>query len=366
MTSWAAIAAAALLGSPAWAQDPADLYREGVAARYAGESEKAALLLGEVVEREPGNADAQLQLGLALLAMEKLDEAEAALQRTLAIAPDYVDARIALARVKLRQGDRSGALATLEPIDPANPEARILRSQLRGGDTGEGRLRLDLDLSYSALEGSQPDWKEGAFQIRYQASPRTALGGVAELSRRFGRTDFYGEARIDHRLGQGHSFYLSFGGTPDADFRPEWQIGAGASLRIRGGTNPTQLTMDGRQARYQAGNIQTINPGVEQYLANGRVWLTTRWINIFDENGTHESGWFVRGDVQASPIVRLFAGASDAPDTSEGVVVETFSLFGGLAFDLGKGRSLRLSLAHEDRDTGSDRLQVGLGIGTRF
>ena len=127
-----------------------------------------------------------------------------------------------------------------------------------------------------------------------------------------------------------------------------------------------QLTLDGRQARYRAGDIQTLNPGIEQYLADGRVWLTGRWINIFDENGSRQSGWFVRGDVQVSPKIRLFAGASDAPDTSEGVVVETFNLFGGLVLDVGTGRTLRLSLAHEDRETGADRLQIGLGMGVRF
>jgi hypothetical protein len=48
------------------------------------------------------------------------------------------------------------------------------------------------------------------------------------------------------------------------------------------------------------------------------------------------------------------------------VVVDTFSLFGGISYDLGERSTLRLSVAHEDRARGADRLQVGLGLGWRF
>jgi hypothetical protein len=94
--------------------------------------------------------------------------------------------------------------------------------------------------------------------------------------------------------------------------------------------------------------------------------VTARWINIFDENGRHQAGGLLRGDFLATDRLRLFAGAADAPDTSEGVVIDTFSLFGGLSYDLNDRITTRLSIAHENRETGADRLQVGLGLGTRF
>jgi YaiO family outer membrane protein len=172
--------------------------------------------------------------------------------------------------------------------------------------------------------------------------------------------------RIDQKLAEGASAYVTLGGAPDADFRPEWQIGAGGSLRVRGGGTATALTIDARQAHYPAGDIQTVSPGVEQYFADGRAWLTGRWINVFDEQGNRQSGWLARGDVMATDRLRLFAGAADAPDVSEGVVVDTFSLFGGVAYDLSDRTSLRFSIAHEDRDTGSDRLQAAIGMGFRF
>ncbi|MFN3946386.1 MAG: YaiO family outer membrane beta-barrel protein [Allosphingosinicella sp.] len=328
------------IGLIAAVQPPAgeELYREGVAARHAGDHRRAVALLRQLVDAEPGNADAQLQLGLALMAEGRLDEAEAALRRTLAIAPDYADARAALAR--------------LEAQRRSTPQPH--------------RWELDLDASYSALEGGRPDWREGAVQLRHHVDPRTTIGGTLEASRRFGLRDVYGELRIDHRLADGASFYLSAGGTPDADFRPEWQLGAGGAVRVAEGPAATVLTLDARQARFRAGDIQTVSPGVEQYVAGGRAWITARWINIFDEAGRHRSGWLARGDLMANDRLRLFAGLADAPDVSEGVVTDTFTIFGGAAVDLDARTTLRLSVAREDRVGGGDRTQFGIGMGVRF
>jgi YaiO family outer membrane protein len=346
---------------------PAGTYEEGVAARRAGDHRRAVAILQDVVSREPGNSDAHLQLGLALLAAGDLDAAEASLRRTLEIAPNYDDARIGLARIQQQRGDRGGALTVLEPVSPTNQDAAGLRMQLSAGADDAGyRGQINVDGSYSALEGTQPDWREGSVQLRYELTEDTAVSGGIEAARRFRNTDLYSEARVDHRVSDGTSFYLSAGGAPNADFRPEWQIGAGGSARLRSGPNPTSLTIDARQAHYRAGDIQTVVPGIEQYVLDGRAWLTARWINIFDETGEHHSGWLGRGDFMASDRLRLFAGAADAPDVSEGVVVDTFSLFGGVSYDLNARSTLRLSVAHEDRARGSDRLQLGAGLGWRF
>jgi YaiO family outer membrane protein len=341
-------------------------YDRGVAARHAGDNERAIALLRSVVAVEPDNADAHLQLGLALLAAGRLDEAERSLRRTIEIAPAYEDAHIALARLAQRRGDRAGALRQLEAVNPANPEAAGLRTQLEGGAAADRRWQVNIDGSYSSLDEGRQDWREGTVNVRYQASETTAVGATVEAARRFGETDVYGELRLDQRVSEDAWVYVSAGATPNADFRPEWQVGAGGSLRVRSGPTATVLTIDARQARYRAGDIQTVAPGIEQYVAGGRAWLTGRWINIFDERGRHHSGWLARGDLQASDRVRLFAGAADAPDVSEGIVLDTFSLFGGISVDFTERTTLRLSLAHEDRERGSDRLQFGLGLGLRF
>ncbi|TFI59259.1 YaiO family outer membrane beta-barrel protein [Sphingomonas parva] len=359
-------AAAALLIAAAPPADPDRLYTEAVAARHAGQAERAIALLQEVIAVQPDNADAHLQLGLALSALHRDAEAEAEFRRTLALAPDYDDARIALARQAERRGDTAGAKALLEPVAADNAEARELHARL-GRDSARPGFAWEFNAgaSYTAVERGARDWKEGALQLRYQPGA-TAVQATIETSRRFGATDTYGEILIDHRFSDGVRGYASVGATPDADFRPKWQIGAGGSVRLRSGPGASVLTLDARQARYPVGDIQTLTPGFEQYVAGGRVWLTGRWINTFDENGDHRSGWLGRGDFQASKRLRLFAGIADAPDVSEGVVVDTLSVFGGLSADVGDRTIVRLSVAHDDSDTGSDRTQVSVGLGYRF
>ncbi|HEU0098478.1 MAG TPA: YaiO family outer membrane beta-barrel protein [Allosphingosinicella sp.] len=366
--------AAIMAASTAWAPPPAppaadgrSPYEAGVEARRAGDSKRAAELLAAAVAAEPDNSDAQLQLGLALLAEGRLDEAEAAFRRTLDLAPGYEDARLGLARVAIRRGDPKAARAALEGVSAANPEAAPLRARLdEEASLTAYRGEINLEGSYSALDRGRSDWKEGAAELRYKTAGGTAIAGRVERSRRFGLDDTYLEARADARLSPAASAYFSVGATPNADFRPRWQLSAGGSLRLRGGAGATVATLDARQARYPARDIQTLTPGFEQYLAGGRVWLTGRMINIFDERGRHRAGWLARGDVQASAKLRLFAGYADAPDTSEGRVIATRSAFGGFAWDVGQRSVLRLSAAREHRSDGSNRVQLGLGVGFRF
>ncbi|HSX56713.1 MAG TPA: YaiO family outer membrane beta-barrel protein [Sphingomonas sp.] len=357
------LAAAASL--PVQAQTaPADPYKAAVEARLAGDAARAALLLEPVVAADPRNADAQVQLGLARLALGELGAAETAFRAALAVAPDYADARVGLARIAQRRGDRAKALRTLEPVGTDNPEAAELRQQLADTQTS-ARWQLDLEGSYSDLSGGRASWKEAAAQLRYRPDANTALGARVEYARRFARDDVYGELSVEGALSPAVRGYVTFGATADPDFRPEWQIGAGGSARLRGGPYATVLTLDARQARFAIGDVQSVTPGIEQYLG-GRFWVTGRWINLFDERGRHRAGYLVRGDFQAADPLRLFAGYSDAPDTDEGVVVPVRSVFGGLSYDIGPQTTLRLSLAHEDRATGADRTQFGLGVGLRF
>lgn len=362
------IAAAALFSAQtSEAQSTTENYREGVEARLAGEPETAVRRLQQVIAVQPENADAHLQLGLALLALNRLDDAGQAFRRTLEISPDYADARIGLARIWQRRGDREAALLELEQIDGPNPEAEALADQL-GSVSGNltARWRLDFDSAYSALEGAQ-DWQESRIAVGYRVSDTAAVGAALEAARRFGRSDVYGEARFDLGIGKAVNGYILLGGTPDADFRPRWQIGGGVSVRLRDGPAATVLRLDARQADYPAGDIQTLTPGLEQYVAGGRGWLTAQWINVFeDRTGRHEMGWLARGDLMVADELRLFAGMADAPDVSEGVVVETFSLFGGMSWDVDARHTLRASVAHEDRATGADRLSLSIGVGVRF
>lgn len=359
--------AAAIAAAPLQAEQaaPASAYEQAVAARLGGRPAEAARLLEPIVAADPTNSDAQVQLGYAYLALGRLDEADAAFGAALKVAPDYADARLGLARVAQRRGDRAGALAALEAIGSGNAEADALRAQI-AAEPAALRWAFDVDGSYAFVDGPQPDWKELDVQLRHTISERTAVAARAEIANRFDNTDVYLEGLVDQVLGDGVRGYLLFGGTPDADFRPQWQIGAGGSVRVTSGGSATVLTLDLRHAEYVSGNVQTVNPGIEQYFADGRAWITARWINVFDDFSGHQSGYLLRGDVQPSDGLRLFAGYSNAPDTEEGVVIDTRSFFGGAVVDLGSNMTARVSASFEDTEAGADRTQVGLGLGWRF
>jgi YaiO family outer membrane protein len=349
---------------PAAAQTAQQDYEAGVAARHAGHPEEALTHLERAAAAEPGNADIHLQIGFANLAMGRLDAAETAFRRTLDLAPDYADARLGLARVDQRRGDRAAALAELDRIDPGHSEANQLRRQIESAvPERPWRWRVDLDGSYSRIEGL-PDWQSATLLVQHRPRANTTIGLTADTTRRFDQTDTYGEARVDYRFSPGGYAYVLAGGTPGADHRPKWQLGAGASVRVHGGPYATVLRLDLRQADYPTGDVQTVNPGIEQYLT-GRAWITAQWINVWD-NDTHSSGWLIRGDVMPTDRLRLFAGAAKAPDLDAGVVIRTTSLFGGLSIDVGDRYTLRLSYTHDDPEGSANRATMAIGMGYRF
>ncbi len=210
---WQLLACACLLsGTAAHAQPSSQrLYAQGVAARLGGDQVQAVRLLRQVVKAQPSNADAQLQLGLALLASGRLDSASAAFRRTLQLAPRYDDARVGLARVAQRRGRFADALAELQRIRAPDADAEQLRAIMslalryeegvaarHGADHHQAILilrrvveaqpahadaRLQLGLAQLALSHLQP--AADAFHATLQAAPdyvdaRIALSRVAQ------------------------------------------------------------------------------------------------------------------------------------------------------------------------------------------
>jgi YaiO family outer membrane protein len=353
-----------VLAVPAAAQTAEEDYQAGVAARQAGDPDEALRRLGRAAEAAPANADIHLQLGLAYLALGRLDEADAAFRRVLALAPDYADARLGLARVAQRRGDQATALVELDRLGPDHAEADQLRRQIAAAAAAAPwRWRIDLDDSYGDVD-RLADWRTATLVVQHRPEANTTIGATADGARRFDRTDVYFEARVDHRFAPGASAYVLFGGTPEADYRPIRQFGAGGVVRVHGGPYATVLQLDLAQADYPTGHVRTVTPGIEQYI-DGSAWVTVQWINVWDRF-RHASGWLVRGDVMPSDRLRLFAGLANAPDLDAGFAIDTSSLFGGVSLDVGNHVTLRLSYAHEDPRGPVNRDTVALGMGYRF
>lgn len=350
-------------------QETSPAYDAAVAARQRGDLVEAERALAALSAQQPENADIWLQIGLTQMAAGRNAEAEAALRRVLSLAPDYPDARIALARIEWRKGERDAALASLAPVAATgNAEARTLLAQIEGSPEPSpiAGWQINADLAYSFFDGPQPDWQDLYLNVRAPLSDRVTVGAAIEPSWRFSRFDLYAEGAVEVALSDAVSVNARLGGTTDADFRPKWQLGLGGRARLTGEQNATIATIDARQARFAGGDVQTLTPGVEQYLAGGQVWITAQWINLFDETGRHRAGWLARGDVLATDRLRLFAGYADAPDTSEGRTLDVRSVFAGVAYGLSDTLEVRGSFSREDRSMGADRNTVSVGLGWRF
>lgn len=138
MTVAFAVLAGAIGSVPVWAQSTDEvtaerLSREGAAARQNGRVDDAITALSRADALRPGDADTQVQLGLALFAKGRFSEAAATFRKVLATAPDYDDARSGLVRVSLATKDLDGAereLAILKRRSADDPDVKRLDVQL--------------------------------------------------------------------------------------------------------------------------------------------------------------------------------------------------------------------------------------------
>jgi len=106
------------------------LVAQGEVAYHRGRYEEARARFAEAAEADPKDAAARYQLGLALLALDRRDEAAASFEQAVTLAPELEAARRALAlarREEVTAGDvtRPGTPETqLAPVAPARDRKR--------------------------------------------------------------------------------------------------------------------------------------------------------------------------------------------------------------------------------------------------
>lgn len=340
--------------------DPQSLYQSAVADRLAGRPDAAVIKLEQVLAARPDDVDARLNLGLALLALDRLDSAEAAFRGVVGRAPNYADAWAGLARVAQRRGDLAAARGFAEQARraaPASAEIATLQAALRPVP----EWRVDLSTARSQLSGGLPDWSE----TRLSASRRLPAGwtgGLAvEATERFDDSDIYLEGRLDRSIGRGAA-YIAVGGAFNADYRPEVALLAGGQRRIAGGLD---ATLDASVARYPTGTVTGLHPGLAVDLADDRVRLAARWINVWDENDDYRNGWAATARWQATDRFALRLGYADAPESSDGSTVDVTAWSIGTDIGIKDSLVLRVGYLSEDRET-YDREELSLGLGWRF
>ncbi len=324
-----------VLAAPLAAQEARSDYEAAVAARLADDSAEAVRLLDRWIAAHPQDSDALVQRGYAHLALGRTGAAERDFRAALSLAPDYADARAGLDQVAQRRAAPSGAYV------------------IAGG-------------AWSDLEGGARDWGEASLAGEVPVSPTLSAGGRASWYRRFGFEDVELEGRIASHPSEDVWLRASVGGTPNADFRPELALGAGADVRIADGPQATVLSLDAAWQRFPLEEVVTVSPGVTQYFGGGRWWGTLRGIGIVPQQGDLEVGVLGRIDHAPDERRRYFLGAVNAPDTNLGVVSRVTSLFAGAELPLTGRISLLPSISHEWREGGPDRTELRLEVKAAF
>ena len=325
----------AMASVPAAAQDSP--YDRAVAARLAGDPQQAVQLLEPWLADHPGDTDARVQYGFALLALGRYDDAETAFHAVLAAAPEYADARDGLALVEQRRaGDTNG-----------------------DGDAAMRRGFLLVETALSDVGNGQDDWHEIGLTASVPINPETTVDASARWYDRFGSQDTELGALVTYRADA--DSWLRLGGSfaPSAQFRPEVAVAAGVDRRI---ASDTIGSIDASWQRFPLQDVITLRPGITQYFAGGRFALTVHGRAVFADGEDILIGGTVRGDYLPGDRQRLFVGVATGPETDLGIVSDTTSLFAGGEFPISRDLSMIGSVTREWRGIGADRTEGRIGI----
>ncbi|MGN6770874.1 MAG: YaiO family outer membrane beta-barrel protein [Rhizobiaceae bacterium] len=333
---------------------------------WQGDVPRARALVDGVLVSEPDNVEAlDLDAKVALL---EADYARAgqSFQRVLALDPRNVEALVGLGDVRRAEGDRDAARQAYGQALAIEPGSADIEQRLAAPPPR--KWRLDLGSEVSDLTDGLGDWTDSSAGLAYRLSPRTTISGRMRLATRFGHTDVQIESRIDQAFSPAFSAYAVAAVTPDANFLARYSIGTGGSWQVVAPAHafgPLSLNIDARYDDFANADVTSIQPWVQGYILDGRLGLSACWVHAQDDSGTRADGYVLRADIEVTQRVGVFGGYADAPEISDGTLVPTRTVFGGIAWDVSDQLTLRASGAYEQRPT-FDRSIFGFGLTARF
>lgn len=351
----------------------------GIMARDAGQFVEAEGHFRQVLENDPTNTDAALLLALVVAYQERYGEALDILAPALVRAPMRNDLAIAQARILAWSGERAQArdiVATVIEREPDNADALAFDAWLDFTVNDKARpFTVYFSGSRSDFERSTLDpWYEGLAGISYRMDEHWILGGEFRKSRRYGLDDENITARAAYRFDRTKGVNVAAEVTPGADFLPKWGLSAGADIQVspglkNGWIGPSVLTLDARHRRYQTVKVNSLDPGVVQYFADGQAWLSLKKIHVWDSAvDSVDHGWSIKLDVDFAALapVRVYVLRADSPENDLGVPVKTQTVAGGAIYDVTDRFGFRVDYTHDDRSGSFQREEVSLGTFFKF
>lgn len=138
-----------LAASPA---SPAACHLMGVIEHGLGNAEAAVDWIRRSLRRQPGDANAECNLGLALKSLGRIDDAMAAYRRAIALKPDLAIAHSNLANLLRERGEAEAAVAAYREAVRADPQATVAHLNLAGLLRVRGQLDEALTVARRAVE----------------------------------------------------------------------------------------------------------------------------------------------------------------------------------------------------------------------
>ncbi|TSE03107.1 YaiO family outer membrane beta-barrel protein [Mesorhizobium intechi] len=333
---------------------------------WQGDVPRARILVDDVLATAPNNVEAlNLDARISLLEADHA-RAERSFERVLAIDPRNAEALVGIGDVRRARGDDDGARQAYRQALAMEPGSTDIEQRL--AVPSPRKWRLDLGSEVSDLTDGLGDWTDSSVGLAYRLTQSTTISGHTRVATRYGHTDVQIEGRIDQVFSPSLSFYVLAAATPDADFLARYSVGAGASWQAVAPAKafgPLSFNIDTRYDDFANADIISISPWVQAYSLDGRLGLSARWVHAADDIGTRADGYVLRADLAVTPRFNVFGGYADAPEISDGTLVPTRTVFGGVSWDVNDPMTLRASIAHEQRPT-FDRTIFGLGLTTRF
>lgn len=353
--------------------DPDQLIAAAQRARASRDFAEALDLLLAADRERPDDPTILRLLGTTYAFQGQYRLAIYALERAHALAAGDQDIILALARAHLWSGDVRKAQEVVDAIADArqnNTEVvdliRSINSARRGDPATVRRpiAALVQSISGVAVRGGRTTWYETIAGFSVPLGRRTTIASEIDREARGPNgVDLRLSARIDRRIGRYGVAYFEVAGTPNANFREDWGVRAGADFAT---TRWLAATLDLRYASYGSVRIRVVEPGVRLHRADDRLSLAMKSINLWGETGIHQNGWSFRAEGQAFDTVRLFASGATYPDTEAGITRQVRSISAGAIINLSNRVTLRTAYDRDNRTSSYTRDAGIIGIAIRL
>jgi YaiO family outer membrane protein len=343
-----------------------EVYQRAVKERQSGDLQAALKDDQALVAANSTDVDALLELGVTLKALHRPDEAEKALREVLRQAPNYKDARIALADLELDRERVADAKAALGPElmkAPGDPETQSLVDRIKKA-AALPLWRIDEIGSYSVLSNHQKPWWQNDLSVARTVAPDWSVIGLWETLNRFGLGETYVQGSVDHGW-PGLEATFAVGGSLHPVFRPALWV-QGDLMAGPWKTNPWRYNIDLSYAHYVVGDVETVTVGADRFFGGDRGRLGARFIGVYDESHQFLPGFSVLGSWQFTPRFQLESSVADSgeEDTGRTMRAQDANVTGDYA--LTKRLTFHLSVTDEYLQHAYNRVEFATGFTAKF